>query len=153
MLRVGLIGYGYWGPNLARNFSANPDCQLVRIADMSEARRTLAANTYPGVEVVPNDTISQADDLDVVVIATPVFTHYDLAKAALENGKHVWLEKPMTSNSAQGKELTELADSQGLVLLVDHTGEVIARTGYMRGGPAAYVKHLKELLGDDKEDG
>src|SRR5690606_34881619 len=72
MLRVGLVGYGYWGPNLARNFNANPDCRLVRIADMSERRRALAASSYPDTEVVEHDSrVTEADDIDVVIVATP----------------------------------------------------------------------------------
>jgi len=121
MLRVGLVGYGYWGPNLARNLNANPDCQLVRISEMSDKRRPLAAATYPAVEVVSDDGILSATDIDLVAIATPVFTHYELAKKALENGKHVWVEKPMTSTSDQARELTDLADSKGLTLMVDYT--------------------------------
>lgn len=121
MLRVGLIGYGYWGPNLARNFNAHPDCQLVRIADLSEKRRCRAAADFPHVDVVGDAAISHAADLDVIVIATPVFTHYDLAKSALENGKHVWVEKPMTSTSKQARELAEMAARRGLCLMVDHT--------------------------------
>jgi len=121
MLRVGLVGYGYWGPNLARNLNANPDCQLVRISEMSDKRRALAAATYPAVEVVSDDGILSATDIDLVAIATPVFTHYELAKKALENGKHVWVEKPMTSTSDQARELTDLADSKGLTLMVDYT--------------------------------
>lgn len=120
--KVGLIGYGYWGPNLARNFNSNPECELVRIADMGEKRRALAKQTYPGVDVVDDDTkITKADDIDIVAIATPVFTHYDFAKDALENGKHVWVEKPMTSNLAQSNEIVDLAGSKGLTLMVDHT--------------------------------
>lgn len=121
MLRTGLIGYGYWGPNLARNFNANPECQLVRIADISKKRRNLAGQMFPHVEVVGDPDLVKAPDLDVIVIATPVFAHYELAKAALENGKHVWVEKPMTSTSDQAKELVDLAEDKGLTLLVDHT--------------------------------
>jgi len=132
MLRVGLVGYGYWGPNLARNFNANPDCALVRIADMSDKRRALAAATYPGVEVASDDSILAATDIDVVVVATPVFTHYELAKKALENGKHVWVEKPMTSNSDQAKELTDLAESKGLTLMVDYTFLFTGAVGKMK---------------------
>jgi predicted dehydrogenase len=136
MLRVGLVGYGYWGPNLARNFNANADCDLIRISDKSDKRRTLAALTYPAVETVADDTLVKANDIDVVVIATPVFTHFDLAKAALAHGKHVWLEKPMTSNSQQARELVELAESKNLVLMVDHT---FTFTGA--------VQKMKELVG------
>jgi predicted dehydrogenase len=121
MLRVGLIGYGYWGPNLARNFGAHPGCRLACIADMSPDRRAQAAAAFPQARVVGEDDITGADDLDVIVIATPVFTHYPLAKAALEHGKHVWVEKPMTSSAAQAQELTELAARQDRVLMVDHT--------------------------------
>ena len=102
MLRVGLIGYGYWGPNLARNFNMHAGCTLVRVADMLEKRRKLVEKSYPAVDVVDDPArITRADDIDVVVVATPVFTHFDLAKDALLHGKHVWVEKPMTSNSAQ----------------------------------------------------
>ncbi|HEX72277.1 MAG TPA: Gfo/Idh/MocA family oxidoreductase [Candidatus Hydrogenedentes bacterium] len=121
MLRVGLIGYGYWGPNLARNFNAHPECRLARIADMAPARRSAAAAAFPAAEVTDTADIAKAADLDVIVIATPVFTHYELAKAALEHGKHVWVEKPMTSTHEQALELTELARARGLTLMVDHT--------------------------------
>lgn len=122
MLRVGLVGYGYWGPNLARNFNAHPGFDLVRICDMTEKRRNLAMDTYRNVDVVSDvAAITKAADIDVVVVATPVFTHYEMAKDALEHGKHVWVEKPMTSTSEQARELTELADAKGLTLMVDHT--------------------------------
>ncbi len=122
MLRVGLIGYGYWGPNLARNFNMHAGCTLVRVADMLEKRRKLVEMSYPAVDVVDDPArITRADDIDVVVVATPVFTHYDLARDALLHGKHVWVEKPMTSNSAQAAELVDLAESRGLLLMVDHT--------------------------------
>lgn len=122
MLRVGLIGYGYWGPNLARNFNAHNGCELVRVADMLENRRKLVQKSYPAVDVVDDAArVTKADDIDVVVVATPVFTHYGFAKEALLNGKHVWVEKPMTSNAAQAAELVDLAESKGLTLVVDHT--------------------------------
>lgn len=121
MLRIGLIGYGYWGPNLARNFSGHPECQLSCISDMNADRRAQAALAYPQAKVVADADIVADADLDVIVIATPVFTHYPLAKAALEHGKHVWVEKPMTSSSVQARELTALAESQGRILMVDHT--------------------------------
>lgn len=122
MLRVGLVGYGYWGPNLARNFDSNPSFRLTRIADLSERRRALAAETLRGVETVTDEReVTEAADIDVAVIATPVFTHYDLTRKALLHGKHVWVEKPMTSTSQQAKELIEIAESKALTLLVDHT--------------------------------
>lgn len=121
MLRTGLVGYGYWGPNLARNFNAHPEFDLVRIADMSENQRKRAAAAFPHVETVAEPTVVRDPDIDVVVIATPVFTHFDLAKEALQNGKHVWVEKPMTSTSAQARELADLAEKHGRTLIVDHT--------------------------------
>lgn len=121
MLRAGLVGYGYWGPNLARNFAGHPECQLTCIADMSEKRRAQAAANHPHVQIASDGAIVKDPNLDIIVIATPVFTHFELAKAALENGKHVWVEKPMTSTSAQARELAELAAKKGLTLMVDHT--------------------------------
>lgn len=121
MLKVGLFGYGYWGPNLARNFNGNPDCSLAAISDLSEKRRGLAAAAWPNATIVDDDSILTSPDIDVVVIATPVSTHYPIAKKALQNGKHVWLEKPMTSTADQAKELVDLAEARGLTLLVDHT--------------------------------
>lgn len=122
MLRVGLVGYGYWGPNLARNFDSNPSFRLTRIADISERRCALAAETLRGVETTADEReVTEASDIDVAVIATPVFTHYELARKALHHGKHVWVEKPMTSTSEQAKELIDIAQSKALTLLVDHT--------------------------------
>src|ERR1044071_1204695 len=122
MLRIGLIGYGYWGPNLARNFHANRGCKLVRVADVIDSRRELGKTAFPGIETChAAEDVIRADDVDVVVIATPVMFHFELAKAALREKKHVWIEKPITSRSSQAKELTELSESQGLTLMVDHT--------------------------------
>ena len=118
MLRVGLIGYGYWGPNLARNINANEGCELVRVADMLENRQKLIRKNYPAVDVVSDAAaITQADDIDLVVVATPVYTHYQFAREALLNGKHVWVEKPMTSNVAQAEELVRIAHDKGLQLM------------------------------------
>lgn len=139
-LRVGLVGYGYWGPNLARNFNANPHCNLVRIADLSDKRRNLAKNAFPAVEVTDRSAdVTHAADIDIVVVATPVHYHYELAKDALLNGKHVWVEKPMTTNSTQAKELIEIAEGQGKILLVDHT--------FLFTGA---VQKMKELLDTDE---
>ena len=122
MLRVGLVGYGYWGPNLARNFSRHPNFKLTCIADANAERRAAAAQAYPELEIVSDARRLCADpDTDVIVIATPVFLHYEFARQALLNGKHVWVEKPMTATSEQAKELVDLAESRGLILLVDHT--------------------------------
>lgn len=140
MLRVGIIGYGYWGPNLARNFSNHPNFKLVRIADLDAERRAAAGAAFREVEIVSDARMLCSDaDIDVVVIATPVFTHHELARQALMNGKHVWVEKPMTSTSEQAKELIDLAESRDLVLMVDHT--------FLFTGP---VQTMKSLIDRDE---
>lgn len=137
MIRVGLIGYGYWGRNLARNFNAHPGFDLVRIADISDDHCAQAKEMYPHTEVVNNPGITEDPDLDAIVVSTPVFTHYELARKALLNGKHVWVEKPMTSTSEQAKELIDLADARDLILMVDHT--------FLFTGP---VQSMKTLIDD-----
>lgn len=122
MFRVGLIGYGYWGPNLARNFQANQNVSLVRIADLSEKRRKEAQRFHPHAEITSDaKMITEGKDIDIVVISTPVHTHYEFAINALKNGKHVWIEKPIASNAQQAEEIVELAQKSGLVAIVDHT--------------------------------
>lgn len=122
MISFGLIGFGYWGPNLARNIMQNPSCCLKRIVDLNEDRRRAAQSAYPNVNVSSeSDEVLKATDIDVVVIATPVCTHFFLAKTALEHGKHVLVEKPMTSTLAQAEQLIELAQAKRLILMVDHT--------------------------------
>ena len=121
MIKIGLIGFGYWGPNLARNFSLNPDMELAAICDLSAERLERARHMYPSVRMCSIlDDFFRAD-IDAVAIATPVAVHFDLARRALETGRHVWLEKPMTEAVAQGEELIELAQKNNKVLLVDHT--------------------------------
>ena len=95
MLDVALIGYGYWGPNLARVFNSLPNNRLRYISDRKPDRQEAARQLYPNVEIVDQNAVLMSPDVDAVLVATPVYTHFDLAKQALENGKHVWLEKPM----------------------------------------------------------
>lgn len=122
MIKIGLIGYGYWGPNLARNFNTNPDLELSAICDFSPDRLKAAGALYPQIKLVKNaEEIFEDVDLDAVAIATPVSTHFDLAKRALMSDKHLWLEKPMTEKVEQGEELIDLAQRKDKVLLVDHT--------------------------------
>ena len=119
---VGIVGYGYWGPNLARNFSEFDQCQVAAIADTRPARLAQAAKRYPGTDMVADgEKLIRSPKVDAVVVATPVSSHYPLAKAALEAGKHVLIEKPLTSTSEQAEELVELAERKNLVLMVDHT--------------------------------
>jgi predicted dehydrogenase len=121
-VNFGVIGYGYWGPNIVRNLTALEGSQVLAIADLSQAARLRAQKAYPGIKVTPDamDVISSAE-IDAVAVISPVWTHYQLAKAALESGKHVFVEKPFTSNAAQGEELINLALQKNLKIMVDHT--------------------------------
>ena len=122
MIKIGLIGFGYWGPNLARNFNNNGDVELASICDFSADRLESAGKLYPGVNLVADiEEIFKDSSLDAIAIATPVSTHFELAQRALLNDKHVWLEKPMTETVEQGEKLIELADKKGKVLIVDQT--------------------------------
>src|SRR5438132_7391528 len=122
MLKLGVIGYGYWGPNIVRNFASHPDCRVVAIYDKSPEAVTRALSRHPAVSAAADlNAITGSPEIDAVAIVTPVSTHYDLAKKALENGKHVFVEKPFTATSAQAEELIELAERKNLVIMVDHT--------------------------------
>ena len=121
-LRVAVVGCGYWGPNLIRNFYEHPQAQLVAVCDRDAARLEKVRDRYPAVRLTTVfESLLEADDVDAVVIATPVHTHYPLAKAALLAGKHVMIEKPMCQTSDQCRELITLAEQQGKTLMVGHT--------------------------------
>jgi len=122
MLRIGIIGYGYWGPNLVRNFSGQEQCRVVAVVDGRPERLQLLNKTYPNIEGRSKaEEIISDPAIDAVVIATPVFSHYPLAKAALQNGKHVLIEKPMTASVREAEELIQIAAQKKLTLMVDHT--------------------------------
>ena len=122
MVRIGVIGYGYWGPNIVRNLCALDSAQVVAISDKSPAAQRRAKHAYPNVRVASEASeVLCSTDIDAVAIITPVWTHFDLALAALENGKHVFVEKPFTSNSIQAERLIELAQKRNLKIMVDHT--------------------------------
>jgi len=122
MINIGLIGYGYWGPNLARNFNSNANMELKSICDFSVDRLEMAGKLYPQVKLTKdtNDLFSNTK-LDAIAIATPVSTHFDLAYKALLNDKHVWVEKPMTERVDKAEALIDLALKKNKVLFVDHT--------------------------------
>lgn len=121
-LSVAIIGLGYWGPNWLRNFATADGCVIRCGCDLSKDRCAKFARQYPAVTFTQDYEKMLTDDtLDAVVIATPTSTHFSLAKAALNAGKHVLVEKPMTSTSAEAKELVTLAKKKKLMLLVDHT--------------------------------
>lgn len=147
--KIGLIGFGYWGTNLFRNFAASRDFQLAAVADLSEARRTTLRETFAGnVSASPIELIEDPV-LDAVIIATPVGTHFDLARRAVLAGKHVLVEKPMCATVAQAEELVELARRQGVVLMVDHTflftGAVQAITDLVHRGELGRVCYYDSM--------
>jgi predicted dehydrogenase len=120
-LRFAVVGYGYWGPQLVRNLDRIPNAEVARIVDLSAERRQTARLEFPGAQVVGRFEEALESDVDAVVIATPIRTHYELARRALEQGKHVLVEKPLTASSAEAEELVTLAESVGRVLMVGHT--------------------------------
>ena len=122
MLRFAVIGYGYWGPNIVRNLRGLEGCQVVGICDQTPAARKRIQAAHAGIPVYSDATeLIKSPDVDAVAVITPVWTHYELTKAALENGKHVFVEKPFTSNVAQAEELINLAEQKNLQIMVDHT--------------------------------
>lgn len=122
MISIGVIGYGYWGPNLVRNFNMAEGSRICCICDVNKKSLKKAQKSYPGIKVTADHKELIMDpDTDAVVIATPVFTHYELAKMALEEGKSVLVEKPFTYTSAEAEELIELAEKKNLRIMVDHT--------------------------------
>ncbi len=121
MIKAAVIGYGYWGPNLARNFNEADGAKLVVISDLREERLELAKSRYPSLNVTTDyKEIINDNGIDAVAIATPVFTHYKLAKEVLGSGKHVLVEKPLTSTSEEAQELIESSEKRGKILMVDH---------------------------------
>lgn len=122
MIRIGVIGYGYWGPNLVRNFAELPNAQVTAVCDKRSERLAAAERRYPGVRLTTDPTTVLNDPgVDAVAIATPVQYHFDLAMAALAAGKHVLVEKPIASTAEQAARLVEEAARRRLVLMVDHT--------------------------------
>ena len=104
IMRIGVIGYGYWGPNIVRNFSTVDGARVVAVCDLREDYLKKVEKNHPGVRTTTNcDELIRATDIDAVAVVTPVWTHFELAKTALENGKHVFVEKPFTSTVAAGR--------------------------------------------------
>jgi predicted dehydrogenase len=122
MINVGVIGYGYWGPNLVRNFMAAPGSAVTNVCDLRAERLSSLEKLYPGVKAC-SDAASLISDpqIDAVIIATPVSSHFELAMQALKAGKHVLVEKPLAARSDQARQLVDEAAARKLVLLVDHT--------------------------------
>lgn len=122
MIGIGVIGYGYWGPNLVRNFWETDGAQVIAVSDLNEERLLLAKSRYPAVHTtIDHKALLTNPEIDAVAIATPVATHHDLALRALRAGKHVFVEKPLAQTSQQASELIREAQQQNLVIHVDHT--------------------------------
>jgi predicted dehydrogenase len=140
MVGVGVVGYGYWGPNLVRNFSEARDTCVVGVSDTRMDRLELAERRCPGIQVTTHFKELLANpQVDAIAISTPVSTHFELAMAALRAGKHVLVEKPLTTNSQDGERLIEEATKRRLTLMVDHT---FVYTGA--------VRKVKELIVDGR---
>jgi predicted dehydrogenase len=121
-MKFGVIGYGYWGPNIVRNLMHLEESQVVAIAEINHHARLRAQKAYPSLRVTEDAReLILSPEIDAVAVVSPVWTHYELAKAALKNGKHVFVEKPFTSTAAQGEELINLAAQKNLTIMVDHT--------------------------------
>ena len=137
MIKVGIVGYGYWGRNLVRNFNNLSSCDLSVVCEKEETRQHALLNLYPSLKVTPNyEDLLTNPELNAIVIATPVDTHYNLAKQALEAGKHVLVEKPLTGSFETSKELVDLAKQKDLLLMVDHT--------FLYTGAVQYLKTFVE---------
>ena len=122
MIRIGVIGYGYWGPNVVRNLHRVEGSHVTYVCDKSPEMLRRVGQTYPDIKTTTNSCeVLCSSEIDAVAIITPVWTHFELAKKALENGKHVFVEKPFTSDSTQAEELIQLAEKKGLCIMVDHT--------------------------------
>ncbi|GHO43073.1 Gfo/Idh/MocA family protein [Ktedonospora formicarum] len=131
-LRFGIIGWGYWGPKIARNLESVSHASVSMVADLDKHRVAMVASQQPGMRTTTEINELLASDVDGVVIATPVRTHYQLAKQALLRGKHVLVEKPLTANVEEAEELVSLARQVGRVLMVGHTFEYSPAVNEMR---------------------
>jgi predicted dehydrogenase len=122
VVKFGVIGYGYWGPNVVRNLDQLDQVDVLQVCDLSASARQRAQKAFPDLEVTADPSaLLSSPDIDAIAVVTPVWTHFEIARTALENGKHVFVEKPFTSNSAQAQELIELAEKKNLKIMVDHT--------------------------------
>jgi predicted dehydrogenase len=150
MVRIGVVGYGYWGPNLVRNFAETPGAEVAAVADLDTNKLATVKRRFPAVHTTTNFNDLLADaTIDAVAIATPVNTHYELAMAALKAGKHVWVEKPMTETYEQAQRLVEEAERRGKVLHVDHTfiytGAVQKMAEIVRAGELGKVYYYDSI--------
>jgi predicted dehydrogenase len=122
MVKFGIVGYGYWGPNVVRNLQGLEGAEVVAVADKSPAARRRIQKAHPEVQVTDDASeLMSSTEIDAIAVVTPVWTHFELTRDALNNGKHVFVEKPFTSNVAQAETLINLAQQKELKIMVDHT--------------------------------
>lgn len=137
MIKVGIIGYGYWGKNLVRNFNHLNICELKIVCEIDERKHTAFKTLYPTIKMVTDMSILFEDqDIDAIVVATPVYSHFEISKQALLHDKHVLVEKPLTNSFEQAQELLQLAQQKGKLLMVDHT--------FLYTGAVRYLKKVVE---------
>ena len=159
-VRIGIVGFGAWGPNHARNHNVQEGCRVVQIAEVSETRLRQARKQYPDVDVtIDAETVIEGSGNDAVVIATPLGSHHNLVRRALLADKHVLCEKPLTRTSEEAKELIEIAASKRLVLMVGHVfmfnpGALFLKEEIARGelGRIYYVDLVRTNLGPIRQD-
>jgi predicted dehydrogenase len=150
VVNIGIVGYGYWGPNLVRNFAETPGAAVAAVSDLDPAKLAVVKRRYPAVTTT-TDCCDLLNDPQVhaIAIATPVHTHFELALAALRAGKHVWLEKPMTETSDQARQLIAEAQARQRVLLVDHTfiytGAVAKMAQLIRNGDLGRIYYYDSI--------
>jgi len=122
-MKIGVIGCGYWGPNLVRNFNALDNVDVVGVSDMREERLDFIRRQFPSIKILTTnaDDLLKSPDIDAVIISTPVSTHFPLGMKALKNGKHILVEKPFTATVAEAEQLLDLAAQKNLKVMVDHT--------------------------------
>jgi predicted dehydrogenase len=143
MIRIGVVGYGYWGPRVVRNFHGLDDCEVAFICDRNSDALRRAKHAFPSVQLTSDlSDVLLSPNIDAVAVVTPVWTHFELTRSALENGKHVFVEKPFTSTTGQAEALIELAARKKLQIMVDHT--------FLFTGAVRKIRQLidKEVLGN-----
>lgn len=122
MLKIGVIGYGYWGPNVVRNFHLQPDSTVAMVCDQAASKLERVKRTYPEIHTTTSSSeVIESPEIDAIAVVTPVWTHHELGKRVLQQGKHLFIEKPFTCSVEQADDLIELAEKRNLVIMVDHT--------------------------------
>jgi predicted dehydrogenase len=142
-INFAVVGFGYWGPNIVRNFNSVKGAQVISVCDKESTALKRVQESYPGIQITHDfNEIISSTRIDAVAVVTPVSTHYELAKKALENGKHVFVEKPFTHTVNQAEKLIELAEKKNLKIMVDHT--------FLFTGAVRKIKELvdNDILGD-----